>query len=107
VSEKSKTSFLEDGVTATELEYILDVNKKAIEIHLEVERQNEQILETLGKMNDQIAEALNREENARSVLKDIQKGLDKLNSALFKLLTIFGVVGAGTIISVIQSCIHH
>lgn len=107
MSEKSKTSFVGDGVTATELEYILDVNKKAIEIHLEVERQNEQILETLGKMTEQMTEALNREEQARSILKDIQKGLEKLNGALFKLLTILGVVGAGTILSIVQSCIHH
>lgn len=35
------------SVTQTELKYILDVNQKAIEIYVEVEKQNEQIIDTL------------------------------------------------------------
>jgi hypothetical protein len=86
MSDKTKTSGLGEKITSAELEYILDVNKKAIEIHIEVEKQNEQIL---------------------NVLEKIQKGQDRLNGYLFKLLVIFGTIGISTIISVIQMFIHH
>lgn len=35
-----------ETITTADLKYILDVNKKAVEIYIEVDKQNEKILET-------------------------------------------------------------
>lgn len=72
-------------LTSGELQNILEVNKKAIEIHLEVERQNEDIIE---------------------ILKHCKTKIDEVEKNLFKLLIVLGSIGAGGIIGIIQFLLH-
>ncbi len=67
VNEKSKFK-IEDPVdssaslTTSDLKYILDVNKKAIEIYIEVDKQNEKILENFDHFKD-VSKGVNEELN--------------------------------------------
>ncbi len=42
----------EEVLTSSELKYILEVNKKAIEINIEVEKQNEEVISNLEEVKD-------------------------------------------------------
>lgn len=55
--ENSNTS-----LTTSDLKYILDVNKKAIEIYIEVDKQNEKILETFEHFKE-VSKEINDELN--------------------------------------------
>lgn len=63
VDEQDNSSAL----TSSDLKYILDVNKKAIEIYIEVDKQNEKILETF--------------ENFKETYDNIQEDLDIVKKA--------------------------
>lgn len=49
--KKIKDDDSEEFITSSDLDYILEVNKKAIEINIEVEKQNEQVLSTLENLS--------------------------------------------------------
>lgn len=68
-------------LTSGDLRNILDINKKAIEIHIEVEKQYEEMLE---------------------ILQSVKNKTDEIDKALFRLLAILGAVGVGTLISIIK-----
>lgn len=55
-NDKNKFKVEEPGtssvLTSSDLKYILDVNKKAIEIYIEVDKQNEKILETFESFKE-------------------------------------------------------
>ncbi len=64
------------SVTQTELKYILDVNQKAIEIYVEVEKQNEQIIDTLEHFKEvasKVEYKLNDINNTSSITFDLLK----------------------------------
>jgi hypothetical protein len=73
-------------LTSGDLQNILEVNKKAIEIHLEVEKQNEEIIEDLTH---------------------IKAKVDDIDKALFKLVMILGGLGASTIFGIIELILGH
>jgi hypothetical protein len=41
-----------ENITSSDIKYILDVNQKAIEIYIEVEKQNEEIIEMLNNLDE-------------------------------------------------------
>lgn len=79
VNEKSKfkvegPSDSNETITTADLKYILDVNKKAVEIYIEVDKQNEKILETFEyfkEVSEDIKEKL-------SALKSNEANLERL-----------------------------
>lgn len=73
-------------LTSGDLQTILEVNKKAIEIHLEVEKQNEDIIEDLSYIRGKV---------------------DEIDKALFKLIIVLSSIGVGTIIGIIQLFLGH
>lgn len=73
-------------LTSGDLQKILEVNKKAIEIHLEVEQQNEEVIKTLN------------------IIKTTVENTDK---SLFKLIIILSSIGVGTIFGIIQLVFGH
>lgn len=94
VNEKSKfkvesPSDSNETITTADLKYILDVNKKAVEIYIEVDKQNEKILETFEyfkevseDVKDKLAVLKTNEANIERLLnnnsdahKDIQSEL--------------------------------
>jgi len=68
-------------LTSGDLKNILEVNKKSVEIYLEVERQNEDIIKDLTHM---------------------KKKIDDIDRNLFKLIVILGGLGLGTIFGILQ-----
>lgn len=119
------------GITATELKYVIEVNKKAIELYVEVEKQNEEILreleelkerkyndsDSLEKIHDDIKLLNNKLDlmgnkfdslNNRfdSILKTIGK-VDEIDKNLFRLLVFLSVLGAGMIFQVLNVLFKH
>lgn len=68
-------------LSSADLQSILEVNKKAIEIHLEVEKQNEEILELLNHCKTKI---------------------DETEKYLFKLIIVLSSIGVSSVLGVIQ-----
>jgi hypothetical protein len=112
VNEKKKIG--EEGITSSELEYILDVNKKAIEINLEVEKQNEQTLSSLERIEEKIDGITEKqkdhiritEELVLKLKNDIETKIEEIEKNLFRLVIILGSAGVGTILTIIQAFLH-
>jgi len=73
-------------LSSADLQSILEVNKKAIEIHLEVEKQNEEILE---------------------LLEHCKTKIDEIDKYLFKLVLVLSSIGISTVIGVLQLFLGH
>ncbi len=84
----------EEVLTSSELKYILEVNKKAIEINIEVEKQNEEVISNLEEVKDfaeRVEEKINsiiyeQKENKRLVLetKDLVKDNKEISEEIQK-----------------------
>lgn len=70
------------------LQTILDVNKKAIEIHMEVERQQEDIIEGVDGVNEK--------------LEKLQESVSEIEKALFRLAVAMAPIGLGTIAAILK-----
>ena len=100
-----------DSITGADLDIILDVNKKAIEIHTEVGRQYEEIMEDLEMKQKSIDELQIKidgmsktiHEIHSSVKQSIEKKIDEMEKNLFRLIAILTTIGVGTIIAIVQS----
>lgn len=93
MSDKNKFNVDEtendSALTSSDLKYILDVNKKAIEIYIEVDKQNEKILETFDNFKeiyDNIEEELlsikNNNLNLNYILQNYKQFQDRLEKIL-------------------------
>lgn len=111
----------EDFITSNDLEYILDVNKKSIEINLEVEKQNEQVIAKLDDLIELQQESRLEQQEIKLEQKNIitkmgetnefikiiiNKKIEKIEKDLFKLVILLGSMGVGAIITIIQSLFH-
>jgi len=63
------------GITSSELQYILDINKKAIEIYIEVEKQNEEVLHNINEFKEKV-------ENITLNLSDLNHINDKIEDKI-------------------------
>lgn len=112
------------GITATELKYVIEVNKKAIELYVEVEKQNEEILcelqdlkehkrdnneqlERLIEKMDKISTELTALDNKFNAISKTIEKIDGIDKNLFRLLVFLGVVGAGMIFQVFEIIFKH
>lgn len=94
-------------ITSTELQYILETNKKAITVYLEVEKQNEEIVKAITKLDER---AENTEKHVMDTYKStvqIETLVEKIDKNIFRLIIILGSAGAGLLYTIIQSFIHH
>lgn len=78
-----------------DLEIILEVNKKAIEVETEVAEQNEEIIDLLTKNK-------NNQENIEEKLDKLIKQTDEINKDIFKIQVLFVTGFISLIIQVIQ-----
>jgi len=72
-------------LTTGDLRFILETNKKSIEIYLEVEKQNEEVLKKLESLSEDIDKIVTHEKN--------------IDKNFFKLVVLLGTIGVGTIIA--------
>jgi hypothetical protein len=73
---------IEEHIERRDLDIILEVNKKAIEIQTEVADQNEEIISRLSKME-------NRQERIEGNQEKITKQNDEISKELFKVQVMF------------------
>jgi hypothetical protein len=71
---KPKSDDNEAVFSSSDLKYILDVNQKAVEIYVEVEKQNDQILKILNDFK----ETVNRIEEELGLLKQSELNVEEL-----------------------------
>lgn len=78
-TDKKSLEGLKDHATITsgDLQYILEINKKAVEIYIEVVQQNEEIIET------------------QNILKS---KLEEIDRSIFRITVILTTIGTGTIV---------
>jgi hypothetical protein len=99
-----------ETITTTQMDVILEVNKKAIEIHSEVGRQNEDILEGLenqAKINEDIKELLGKileavNETNVAIKDNIEEKVEKVDKGLFRLIVILSTIGGGSVIAAVH-----
>lgn len=65
-----------ENITSSDLKYILDVNQKAIEIYIEVEKQHEEIIELLNNLDEKFKDS----SEVLELLKDHQQEIKNLLS---------------------------
>lgn len=65
-----------ENITSSDLKYILDVNQKAIEIYIEVEKQNDDIIQILNNLEEKFKDS----SEVLELLKDHQQEIKNLLS---------------------------
>lgn len=107
-----------DLISKQDLETILQVNKKSIEIETEVANQNEEILETLAKnesliqsIDSKIEKKLEKinlelEKNKENNIK-IFENFTNINKSLFEIKVLFGVGAISIILQIIQFLVNY
>lgn len=90
-----KNSNVDDRLNKKDLEIILEVNKKAIEIETEVVEQNENIIETLDKLSE-------GQDSAKEKIDKIIKQNEEINKDLFKIQVLFLTGLLSLVMQVIQ-----
>jgi hypothetical protein len=73
-NEKKKSEVENSTFTTSDLKYILDVNQKAVEIYVEVEKQNDQVLNTLEHFKEvasRIEECLDEIKTTDSTIEEL------------------------------------
>lgn len=103
------------SITSSELEYILEVNKKSIEIHLENAQQHEMTLKDIADAKhassdnaDELRKLIEeRSDELLAYMKEqIKPKIDETDKNTFRLTVILGFVGAATIFQAIQMFFH-
>lgn len=109
----------ENLITFKDLKSILEVNQKAMTIYLEVERQNEEIMESLSDQNQKIASLDSKEykivenqekmikllENLTETAEETEGKMDDIDKNIFRLWIVLGSTGIGLIVTIIQQLI--
>jgi hypothetical protein len=90
-----KNSNLNDSLNKRDLEIILEVNKKAIEIETEVVEQNESIISSLDKFSEQ-------QGDIKEKIDKIVKQNEEINKDLFKIQVLFLTGLLSLVMQVIQ-----
>jgi len=90
---------INDHINRKDLELILEVNRKAIEIETEVADQNEEIITRLDASQK-------REENISAQLEKLLKQSDEANKDLFRIQVLFVTGLLGLVIQIIQIFAH-
>ena len=91
---------LNDHINKKDLEIILEVNKKAIEIETEVAEQNEEIIALLQ-------DSKKREEDLQKKFEKFDEQIEKINKDLFKIQMLFATGLLSLAVQVIQMFIKH
>src|SRR6185295_4388393 len=88
-----------DHVNKKDLELILEVNRKAIEIETEVADQNEEIITRLD-------DSKKREEELDDKLEKLLKQSEEMTKDLFRIQVLFITGILGLVIQVVQIFVH-
>lgn len=78
IDKKNQKMEDNDLLTSQDLQVILDVNKKAIEINIEVEKQNEQVISLLESLKDDIKEIYVEHNNFKYNVQDIARFIEDI-----------------------------
>jgi len=95
MSEKDNIVNINEHLNKKDLELILEVNKKAIEIETAVVDQNEEVLDLLGKMKD-------KQDKGDEKLDKLIKQSDEINKDLFKIQVLFLTGLLSLVVQIIQ-----
>lgn len=104
---------INEHLNKKDLELILEVNKKAIEVETEVAEQNEEILEYLfsskdahAKFSDKIDKNIKQTEDLTKkhddANKEVIKKIDEINKEIFKMQVLFIVGIINLVVQIIQ-----
>lgn len=80
---------LNESLKKWDLDLILEVNKKAIEIETEVAEQNEEIIESLDKIQESQKDLDAKLDNHDEKLEKLIKQTDETNKDLFRIQVLF------------------
>lgn len=96
------------SVTSSELEYILEVNKKAVTIYSEVGHQNEEIIAKLNALATRVEKIeKSTDETHKSMKSEVESKVKNIDKNLFRLVIILSSTGVGLLFTIIQSLWHH
>lgn len=91
-----------DQINKKDLELILEVNKKAIEVETEVAEQNEEIIDLLNDTKSSHEKMSNKINDIEEKVDEIEKSTDKIHKDIFKIQVLFVTGLLSLIVQVIQ-----
>lgn len=92
----------QNNVNKKDLELILEVNKKAIEIQTDVASQNEEIIELLNGSKTIFTSVIEKQTKSDEKIDKIIKQVDELNKDIFKIQVLFVTGLLSLVIQIIQ-----
>lgn len=97
-----KLVHINELISKKDLELILEVNKKAIEIETEVAEQNEIIVSSLKKCQEEQEEINSKLDEIDSKLEEITKKSEEITKDIFKIQVFFVTGLLSLVIQIIQ-----
>jgi len=91
-----------DNINKRDLELILEVNKRAIEIQTEVASQNEEIIDLLTDHKTIFMSSVDKQTKADEKIEKLVKQTEEMNKDLFKIQVLFITGLLSLVIQIIQ-----
>lgn len=97
-----KTIPISDQINKKDLELILEVNKKAIEVETEVAEQNEEIIDLLNATKSNQEKTFDRMEDIEEQVDEINEKVDKIHKDIFKIQVLFVTGLLSLVVQIVQ-----
>ena len=92
----------DERLTSRDVDLILEVNRRAIEIHSAVSEQNESIINRLAENKERIEKVLDKIDRISEKSEKTSKQIEDMNKDIFKIQILFATGIASLIIQLIQ-----
>ena len=93
---------ISEQLNKKDLELILEVNKKAIEVETEVAEQNEEIIDLLNATKSSQEKFADRMEDIEEQVDEISEKTEKIHKDIFKIQVLFVTGLLSLIVQIIQ-----
>lgn len=91
-----------DQINKKDLELILEVNKKAIEVETEVAEQNEEIIDLLNSTKSSQEKISDQMSDIEDTIDEIKENTEKIHKDIFKIQVLFVTGLLSLIVQIIQ-----
>lgn len=91
-----------DQINKKDLELILEVNKKAIEVETEVAEQNEEIIDLLNSTKSSQEKISDQMSDMEDTIDEIKENTEKIHKDIFKIQVLFVTGLLSLIVQIIQ-----
>jgi hypothetical protein len=105
--DKKLKSFDDEILHKSDMEEVISVNTKAIELHTEISEQNEEVISLLGNLNTKMDKIIIHQDSIGEKQREIYKEVKDIERNQFKVLILLSTGIVSLIIQLISLLAKH